>query len=330
MFDQINFLSYEFPADVIPPRSFGRKLRSNFKKQMGEVFSEEDVLPDNTEVSLSGKMETFARSPVPAFAQENLFHMEAFSIFTCGAESYTRRSNYHSFMILYTYEGNGVLEYDGKRYELIEGDGFFIDCCRPQYYCAGDAGWRHGVLHLNGPLLPALFQEYFKNGNVVFSQALDGSYHTSLEKLLSIYSYSDTYRDWEASSCINEMLTDLLKSSLHASEHASSIPDNIRYLMKYMAIHFTLHLSLDYLADFSGFSKYHLLRKFKKYTGYSPNDYLILLRVEHAKSLLLSTTIPANKIAHMSGFRDVNNFTNLFKKKTGITPGEFRKTADRF
>lgn len=96
MFDQINFLSYEFPIKVPAPRGSSRKLRSNFKKQLGEVFSEDDLLPEYTEVSLFGKMKTFARSPVSAFAQEYLFHMEAFSIFTCNPDSYTKRSNYHS------------------------------------------------------------------------------------------------------------------------------------------------------------------------------------------------------------------------------------------
>lgn len=106
------------------------------------------------------------------------------------------------------------------------------------------------------------------------------------------------------------------------------VPENFHYLIKYMENNFSSHLSLDYLAHFTGISKYHFSREFKKYTGFSPNDYLVQLRIEHAKSLLLSTTIPANKIAHMTGIHDINNFTNLFKKKTGMTPGEYRKLSE--
>jgi AraC-like DNA-binding protein len=80
------------------------------------------------------------------------------------------------------------------------------------------------------------------------------------------------------------------------------------------------------MSKFSGISKYYLSREFKKYTGFSPNDYLIQLRVDHAKYLLLSTTLPANKISHIVGIHDMNNFNNLFKRKTGITPGKYRSS----
>ena len=104
----------------------------------------------------------------------------------------------------------------------------------------------------------------------------------------------------------------------------SALPKNIRYLIKYMDSNFTQPLTLDFLSDFAGVSKYYLSREFKKYTGFSPNDYLITLRVNKAKSLLTNTTLPAVKIAHEVGIYDSNNFTNLFKRKTGMTPIQYR------
>ena len=90
------------------------------------------------------------------------------------------------------------------------------------------------------------------------------------------------------------------------------------------------HMSLDYLAEFACINKYYLSREFKKYTGFSPNDYLISLRINAAKNLLLNTALPASKIAHEVGIHDINNFTTLFKKKVGMTPIQFRNSSTLF
>ena len=94
-----------------------------------------------------------------------------------------------------------------------------------------------------------------------------------------------------------------------------------------MENNYTQKLTLDYLAEFACMNKYYLSKEFKKYTGFSPNDYLISLRINRAKQLLEGSSLPASKIAHEVGIHDINNFTNLFKKKTGMTPIQYRTTA---
>lgn len=79
------------------------------------------------------------------------------------------------------------------------------------------------------------------------------------------------------------------------------------------------------MAEFSNISKYHLCRLFQKHLGFSPNEYLIQLRLENAKKLLLNTSLPANKITSMVGIADENYFYRLFKNRVGISVREFRK-----
>ena len=88
---------------------------------------------------------------------------------------------------------------------------------------------------------------------------------------------------------------------------------------------YTRHLTLDDLSSFANVNKYYLSREFKRYTGFSPNDYLITLRISRAKLLLQTTGLTASEIAADVGIRDQNNFIRLFKNKTGMTPIEFRK-----
>ena len=87
-------------------------------------------------------------------------------------------------------------------------------------------------------------------------------------------------------------------------------------------------ISLDRMAEMTNTSKYHLSKEFKRYTGFSPHDYLISIRIEQAQILLKSTTLPASKICHMVGVHDINNFNYLFKKKVGKTPIQFRNSPD--
>ncbi len=331
MFENTRFLSCQIKKPVTPTAiSYGF---SSFPEQ--NTFHNKAIvrrnLPDNmknADFFITGRMDVFLRPPVKDFALQNLYHMEAFSIFYCDKNFFTKRKDYNSYLILYTYEGGGLLEYEEKTYHLSAGDGFFIDCRQPHRYQTEGSCWKHSVFHLNGPLMSSVFNEYMQTGSAVFSQPITGNYQTGLERLLTVYSTAQPHRDWLASDCISHILTDLLLTSY--SEHAnSSVPENLRYLIKYMENNFSSVLSLDFLSRFSGISKYYLSREFKKYTGFSPTDYLILLRVEHAKSLLRSTTLPANKIAHIAGIHDINNFNNLFKKKTGMTPGQYRKKSGR-
>lgn len=64
--------------------------------------------------------------------------------FIAGARYFTRRSNLPSYLIKFTLEGAGQLEYDGRREGIGEGSAFWIDCTRPQFYrtAPGQERWR--------------------------------------------------------------------------------------------------------------------------------------------------------------------------------------------
>ena len=159
MFDQIFFTQVQFPTPVTPAE-VERQMSRNAQNLQEKANVTQEELPANmrnADYFIFGKMDTFSRPPVTDFALENLFYMEAFSIFTCPKGFFTNRKDYQSFLIIYTYEGNGALEYMGKSYSLGPGDGFFIDCRGPHLYRTEGDVWKHGVFHLNGPLVPALF-----------------------------------------------------------------------------------------------------------------------------------------------------------------------------
>lgn len=318
MFEGISFLTSVAERPLIS-RNITKETYSSGK------YDPENLA--NSEFYLLGSAENFCKLPITDFAQNNLLYLQAFTIFSYRKGSYTRRQNFNSFLVLYTYEGVGEVEYCGKSFELKSGDGILIDCRKPHYYCAVE-DWKVAVLHIYGPLAEHYSDEYIKSGQLVFNEAVSGRFHRYVEQLLEIYESPSLHRDLRAHHAIDGLLLYLTVLSANLAIHKQDVPKAVQQAMKHIEEHFTQQISLDDLAAITRSDKYHLAKMFKRYTGFSPHNYLILLRINQAKSLLKTTTLPANKIAHQVGIHDINNFNYLFKKRVGMTPIQYRNCAD--
>jgi AraC-like DNA-binding protein/mannose-6-phosphate isomerase-like protein (cupin superfamily) len=82
--------------------------------------------------------------------------------------------------------------------------------------------------------------------------------------------------------------------------------------------------SLDALAAASGVTPFRVIRAFEAATGMSPHQYLIQLRVERARQSLADGALPSFAALQV-GFVDQSHLTHHFKKRFGITPGNYRR-----
>ncbi|MEK3889771.1 response regulator [Bacillus sp. FSL K6-3431] len=85
-------------------------------------------------------------------------------------------------------------------------------------------------------------------------------------------------------------------------------------------------ISLDVVAKTFFISKEYLTTVFKKKYGYNITEYIISLRMEKAKQLVMNTTMQYKTIAEKVGYEDPPYFYRVFKKYFRISPGEMRKT----
>lgn len=69
-------------------------------------------------------------------------------------------------------------------------------------------------------------------------------------------------------------------------------------------------------------------RMFKEYTGVSPAQYQLQLRLMRAKELLTDTSLTISEIAYSLKFENSGQFSTFFKKREGMTPSEFRSCRD--
>jgi len=78
-------------------------------------------------------------------------------------------------------------------------------------------------------------------------------------------------------------------------------------------------------AERLGYSPNYLSDLLKKVTGKSAQEQIHARLIEKAKDLLLGTTDPVNRVAYALGFEYPQHFSKLFRKGTGLTPGQFRR-----
>ena len=71
----------------------------------------------------------------------------------------------------------------------------------------------------------------------------------------------------------------------------------------------------------------HIIRIFKKETGYTPYDYHLNKRIEIAKQLLRNKMFSIKEISYNLNFADQYYFSNIFKRKTGLSPLAFKKKS---
>ena len=108
----------------------------------------------------------------------------------------------------------------------------------------------------------------------------------SLRRILSITQRKDIHSEILSSCLITDILTRILIENDTENLSLGFMPAYLKTVLKEIDQHFQEPLSLESLAITAGVSKYHLAREFKKYLGMPPNEYLIVTRLNHSKTLL--------------------------------------------
>ncbi|WNO08446.1 helix-turn-helix transcriptional regulator [Teredinibacter sp. KSP-S5-2] len=93
----------------------------------------------------------------------------------------------------------------------------------------------------------------------------------------------------------------------------------------YIADNYQAHLNLSCIAKHSYMSPYHFLRVFKDAYGETPNEFLIRIRVEQAKKMLITENYSVSEICEKVGYTSLGSFSSLFLKHVGTAPTLYRR-----
>ena len=106
--------------------------------------------------------------------------------------------------------------------------------------------------------------------------------------------------------------------------HLKPLSDEVKQVIRYMTQNIAQSIDMHELASRVYLSHSALIWKFRKELGTTPSQYLIQLRLQYAKQLLLNQNYTIAQISGLCGYSNPYYFTNAFHRHTGMSPTEFR------
>jgi AraC-like DNA-binding protein len=232
------------------------------------------------------------------------------------------RESFDSYLLIFIKQGSCIVNTLGQTFTASENQIVFLNCYQPHSY-ESNGPWEAEWLHFDGPLAQAYYENITQNKNVVINLSSTYRFEKYLSKMYTAFKNSDPISDAKMNNWIVNLMTELFVSR-ESSDKSIGSNDIIEDIVSYIMDHLSEELSLEELADKANLSPFYFSRLFKKETGFSPHDYILTSRINHAKYLLLTSQLSVKDICFKLGFSSESAFCTAFKKKTNQSPGDFR------
>ena len=190
-----------------------------------------------------------------------------------------------------------------------------------------DIGWEEYWVGFSGELVENMISSCLFNIYVpIFYIKNDLSIQSFFKEIISYGKDEKPGYQQIISGLILQILGQIQCSSKGKSITGKPIEDKISRARLIMNENINSTVDLKQIANDLNVS-YSLFRKrFKEYTGISPLQYYMQLKIKHAQDLLLNTSSSIKIIASETGFENLFYFSKIFKKITGYSPSNFRKS----
>lgn len=147
--------------------------------------------------------------------------------------------------------------------------------------------------------------------------------------------FSDIEKHWKKKSCdsISVSKSIFYKICSHMIRKGESYMNSGSYAkisesVNYLHYHYTENdFRIEKLYEIAKISSRYYERLFCQRFGETPKEYILKLKIDYAKELLLSEKTLIKDIAIKLGYSDIYHFGKIFKKKTGYTPSQYRRNA---
>lgn len=242
-------------------------------------------------------------------------------------------------------EGKGHLVFNGARIQLEPGHLYLIPSFTPCTYFFGK-NLAHIYIHFSmgmpsGLNIYNLFNVLAKikagtDDPTLFHKLLhlnpgyelphhDPKIYQSKSLINKEINYPTLAHYLETTAIIAQLFSRFVREEL--SGNMSKIANsNFQKVLRFIQKNLDHEISVRQLADMSFSSKDHFTRVFKSINGMPPSEYIIRKRLEKAKLLLLTTNCPLTEIIQQTGFKSTPYFCRMFKKYSGFTAEEFRRS----
>ncbi len=232
------------------------------------------------------------------------------------------RMNSDIFTMEYVISGKGHIIVNEKEYIAEGGDSYILPCGKNiRYYSDAINPWRKIWFNANGIFLTETARIFGLDNKIVFNGVNTLTYFERILKICENKNLSEK----EINTMCAAILTELIMFISGEINRNDSVSDEAMTLKHYIDSHTEENISIKLLSKQIFRSESQTIRIFKKNFNVTPYDYLLDSKINRAKTIIQNTNLSIKEIAYRLGFSDEHYFSNIFRKKTGVSPTEYRK-----
>lgn len=238
----------------------------------------------------------------------------------CTKNYYMKRESFPPLLVVYIREGVFHFEYRGLVFDAEKGDVVLLDCSEPHYYHACD-GLEFVYMHFDGSNSHEICRHILNQSGPLIRHSNNILIGNLLYNMVNFYQQDGIETMFQSSMRIYHIFEYLLAPDREQYEKDSPVENAIRYIRAHMAE----NISLETLAGEANLSTYYFAHCFKEQTGFSPMEFVINTRLDQARILLARTSKSISEIAYEVGYSSAGSLINIFTRKEGMPPGQYRK-----
>ena len=233
----------------------------------------------------------------------------------------------NEFQIIYITKGNGTLETKNNRFEIQAGTILII---RPgmwhRYKPDKKIGWDEYYIGFNGKLTNHFFeQHFFANKYPIFQFGYSEKLLNQYMQIIEIVKEEPIAFQKIVSGIIISMFGQIISTIKNKEFAGKEIEKIIKKARIFLRANINKKVDIKGLADELNISYSYFRQMFRKFTDVSPVQFHLLLKIQKAQNMLISTNKSVKEIALILGFESNFYFSRIFKTKIGYSPNEYRK-----
>ncbi len=220
------------------------------------------------------------------------------------------------YLFQYTVSGYGNVILDGQTYRVEQGSAFLVDIPSSHRYFLpkSSESWEFYFILFRPSNLENRWQELIRRISRVPSIPPDSSVIRSLQDAYHAGINNRITDGYLASSIVYRIMMELFRFSTIRTKEKESWPTAVREAAQELETRYRQIQSLDEIAAGAGLSKYHFVRVFRKFSGFTPIEYLTKIRVERSIDLLRGTGLSVDEVAKEVGYAGGSYFIKVFRK----------------
>ncbi len=235
----------------------------------------------------------------------------------------TKRGKTPYFVFQYTLSGCGALDADGRRRRVEPGHAFIVQVPDKHVYLLppGWPEWEFVFMTITGCCAQPLWQRITERVGPVLHLAPASEALTIFKGLYARRASGQHLEALENAEITTRFLLSLLAAQ---SQDYTLTGAAVSRAAAWARENLAGGANVKGMARAAGLSRHHFARLFKERTGSSPVEYLARLRLRRAAAMLRDGSGDLAEVAQASGFNSPTYMCRVFKKLTGMTPGEIR------